>query len=93
MAGFHWALKSDGVLLLGKSESLGAHADMFTATDRKNKFFKKSAGAHVPLGMVEPAHEHGFHGKPPFAETRPASTWKEKLTGCSGSAQVMPAWW
>ena len=69
LAGFYWALKSHGVLLLGKSESLGAYAEMFTATDRKKKLFRKSAGAHVPLGMVQPAYEHGLHVKPALTET------------------------
>ena len=65
LAGFHWGLNSSGLLLLGKSESLGLHADLFTALDRKNKFFTKRVGAHVPM---QPAYERGFQGKPPLKE-------------------------
>lgn len=46
LASFHYALKSTGVLLLGKSESL-AFSDLFTLTDRKNKFFTKNTAATV----------------------------------------------
>jgi two-component system CheB/CheR fusion protein len=67
LAGFHWALKPTGILLLGKSESLGGHVDLFTATDRKNKLFRKSVGSHVPLGTAQPAYQ-AYAGKPPFKE-------------------------
>ena len=38
---FHYALKDEGVLFLGSSESLGEYADVFKVIDRKNKFFKR----------------------------------------------------
>ncbi|WNH07764.1 CheR family methyltransferase [Thalassobellus suaedae] len=38
---FHYALRDDGVLFLGNSESLGDYADAFEVIDRKNKFFKR----------------------------------------------------
>lgn len=64
LAGFHWALKGNGVLLLGKTESLGTHTDLFTATDRKNKFFRKSVGTHAPFGMTHPSYDQALPVKP-----------------------------
>jgi len=64
LASFHYGLRPNGILLLGKSESLGTYADLFVAKDRKNKFFKKSEGAHAPLTPVQTPYEHVSHGKP-----------------------------
>jgi two-component system CheB/CheR fusion protein len=38
---FHFALDSDGVLLLGKSEMLITHGDLFTPVDVKRRVFRK----------------------------------------------------
>ncbi len=38
---FHFALDDDGVLLLGKSEMLIAHTDLFTPVDLKTRVFRK----------------------------------------------------
>ncbi|MCM0020533.1 MAG: PAS domain-containing protein [Tagaea sp.] len=38
---FHRALKLGGLLLLGKSETLGPNAEMFDATDRRAKLFRR----------------------------------------------------
>jgi len=64
LASFHYGLRPNGVLLLGKSESLGLYANLFTTKDRKNKFFKKSVGAHVPIGLVQPVYGHAQPAKP-----------------------------
>ena len=37
---FHYALKPDGILFLGSSESIGAGADLFAAVDSKWKLYK-----------------------------------------------------
>jgi two-component system, chemotaxis family, CheB/CheR fusion protein len=37
----HYALKPDGYLMLGESESLGAFSEYFTPLDRKSKIFQK----------------------------------------------------
>ena len=39
MAGFHYALKPSGYLVLGKSETPMAYTDFFALEDRKNKIF------------------------------------------------------
>lgn len=36
----HYALKQDGILFLGKSESLGQSADLFVPLDKKEKIYK-----------------------------------------------------
>ena len=38
---FHFALRDDGVLMLGKSEMLIAHRDLFAAVDLKKRLFTK----------------------------------------------------
>ena len=47
---FHYALKPDGILFLGSSESLGELANIFEVIDRKNKIFrhKNVVTAKVP---------------------------------------------
>ena len=57
LASFHYALKDTGVLLLGKSESLGAFTDLFTIADRRNKFFTKNITARVPIEVIQATHE------------------------------------
>ncbi len=44
LASFRYALQEGGILLLGKSETLGGFPD-FRIADRKNKFFARVAGA------------------------------------------------
>jgi len=63
LSSFHYGLRSNGILMLGKSESLGSYADLFIAKDRKNKFFKKSEGAHVLISLVQAAYEHALPAK------------------------------
>ena len=50
---FHYALRDSGMLMLGRSESLGTFADLFTATDRRNKFFTRNVTARVPIALAE----------------------------------------
>ncbi len=45
----HYALKSNGYLMLGESESLGTFADYFAPVDRKNKIFQKKKAPAPPL--------------------------------------------
>ena len=43
---FHYALKPDGFLLLGVSESIGTFADLFSLTDNKFKIYEKKQVAN-----------------------------------------------
>ena len=47
---FHYALKPNGTLFLGKSESIGGHGDLFTLRDRKQKIYshREILGRHLP---------------------------------------------
>ena len=42
---FHYALKQDGFLLLGNSESIGEFVDLFAALDRKWKLYQRKGGS------------------------------------------------
>jgi two-component system CheB/CheR fusion protein len=57
LAFFHYALKPAGMLLLGRSESLGAFADSFAVIDRKNKFFAKNVGVGAPVEVAQAIYE------------------------------------
>jgi len=55
---FHYALKPDGMLFLGSSETVGAFADLFEAVEKKWKLFtRKPASAalhHTPHLQMQP---------------------------------------
>ena len=69
LGAFHYALRNHGVLVLGRTEGLTTYSDLFTADDRKNKFFSRNPSGHVSVGMLQPAPEHLTAGKP-AKETR-----------------------
>ncbi len=46
---FHYALNSPGFLVLGSSESIGDHLDLFDVTDRTNKIYAKRPTANRPI--------------------------------------------
>jgi two-component system CheB/CheR fusion protein len=45
IASFHYALREGGFLLVGKSEALTTHADLFVLADRKGHVYSKKASA------------------------------------------------
>src|SRR6185436_18319730 len=46
---FHYALKPEGFLLLGASETIGGFADLFSLMDKKAKFYSKKSTRTKPL--------------------------------------------
>jgi chemotaxis methyl-accepting protein methylase len=62
---FHYALKQDGLLVLGTSESVGNMAELFTPFDAKSRIFRRvdQKPTRMPLEFFAPA-----------AAKRPAST-------------------
>jgi two-component system CheB/CheR fusion protein len=42
---FHYALQDEGFLVLGHAESIGYHSDLFALMNKKNKVYRKTAGA------------------------------------------------
>jgi two-component system CheB/CheR fusion protein len=50
---FHYALKSEGFLVLGQAETVGAGAELFTLVDKRHKIYRKRPAdyaAHMPVG-------------------------------------------
>jgi two-component system CheB/CheR fusion protein len=59
---FHYALRPEGFLVLGTSESVGNAADLFSLVDKRHKFYaKKAVTAHLPSD---------FANAPPMQEER-----------------------
>jgi len=55
MAGFHYALKPTGYLILGKSESPAAALDRFQAVDREHKIYAPAANGSRSVHAASPA--------------------------------------
>ena len=57
---FHYALKPEGYLFLGASESVGTFTDLFAPVDKKQKIFAKKAAPtlafHLPVKNTGSAH-------------------------------------
>lgn len=59
---FHYGLNNEGILFLGKSESIGSFGDLFAIVDAKNKLFKRKNGTGIrPLKFAS------FHPSVPRA--------------------------
>lgn len=71
LLGFHYALNPTGVLLLGKSESLGAFMDLFSITDRRNKFFVRNSTSREHVEVFRPSREELPRAATSFAEMAP----------------------
>jgi two-component system CheB/CheR fusion protein len=55
MSVLHYALRNEGFLLLGESETLGPHGDLFATVDRKHKVYaKKPAPRRLPSSIAGP---------------------------------------
>jgi two-component system CheB/CheR fusion protein len=65
---FHYALKPDGFLLLGTSESIGGFAELFELVDKQHKIYRKKPGvSHLhfhPDAIVAPARTEPHPGMP-----------------------------
>ena len=64
MSVLHYALKPNGFLILGKSESISGFAELFAPVGRKYKIYSKKSSASRPEFDLLAAHP-----KHPFAET------------------------
>jgi two-component system CheB/CheR fusion protein len=53
---FHYALKLEGFLLLGKSEALSAYSDLFSLVEGKHKIYSKRAAPARHFFDVVPTH-------------------------------------
>lgn len=73
---FHYALKLDGFLFLGASESIGSFTNLFETVDKKHKLFSKKP---VPTPVLRIA----------FARHQPEAT-KETLVAKVGAQSLRP---
>jgi two-component system CheB/CheR fusion protein len=62
---FHYALKSDGCLLLGKTETLDSFAELFTPVDRKHRIYRRKSASAIPV--------NGFPARLPEPALAPSS--------------------
>jgi two-component system CheB/CheR fusion protein len=70
---FHYALRPDGYLLLGSSETVGNFGELFAAVDRKHKIYqKRSSPDRRPAIEYAPA-------TPPVERPQPVRAGKEVL--------------
>lgn len=84
---FHYALNDGGCLMLGKSETIGTSAQLFTILDKKFKFYsrKKNSG----LRTIPDLTSRISHPTMPDKNTTPNSTFKKippSLNGTIGMA-------
>ncbi|HEX9982586.1 MAG TPA: chemotaxis protein CheB [Thermoanaerobaculia bacterium] len=66
MSIFHYALRTDGYLLLGSSETIGNFNDLFGTIDRKHKVYRKKATqtrVTVDFDMTPPADRSEVQGR------------------------------
>lgn len=75
---FHYSLNLDGILFLGKSESIGQFGDLFSTTDSKNKIFQRKRGSSIHAVKFSAFKPQRLPGTPrevqmPVREQRPAS--------------------
>jgi two-component system CheB/CheR fusion protein len=62
IATFHFALRPEGYLILGHSESLRRFPDLFSAVDNQHKFYiRKSARSHMSIELIR----RGFASEQP----------------------------
>ncbi len=68
----HYALKPGGYLLLGRSETIGAFADLFAPADREQKIYaKKGTMSRLPAEMGVPLSPDPQHRPEPPERGRP----------------------
>jgi two-component system CheB/CheR fusion protein len=77
---FHYALKPNGILFLGSSETIGGFESLFTVIDRKWKLFMRTAESgtfpgleRFPCGLMKGITETRLDDEAPTITIRPAS--------------------
>lgn len=84
---FHYALKPEGYLFLGASESVGGFTDLFESADKKQKIYCKKlappSGSHLPIRKSTPdPRPTGDRTAAPFVrQTRPRVGAPEGFNG------------
>lgn len=70
---FHYALKPNGVLVLGASETIGQFGDLFSLLDKSHKIYSRKAALHrprfeFPVGQVSSHKAEGGKAFPPAGD-------------------------
>ena len=83
---FHYALNDGGCLMLGKSETIGTTAQLFTILDKKYKFYsrKKNSG----LRTIPDLTSHLSHTTMPDKNTTPTATFKKTPSSVNGTIGI-----
>jgi PAS domain S-box-containing protein len=80
---FHFALREEGYLLLGPSETVGQQADLFEAVSKKWRVYRRigpSRAEYVDFPILAGGERHGASRRVPSrAGTRPAGSSAEQL--------------
>jgi two-component system, chemotaxis family, CheB/CheR fusion protein len=69
----HYALRPEGFLWLGSSETVGLHRDLFDVIEQKYKIYRKKAGTRVPLvvkALAATMQPQPASDRPAFADSR-----------------------
>lgn len=65
VSAFHYALRPNGFLLLGASESLGASGELFEPVDKKVRIFRRKPGATATLPLPVSRRQQGARASMP----------------------------
>lgn len=57
---FHYSLSEDGFLMLGKSETIGAHTDIFTSYNNSEKIYRRKGPLGRFMSVSSPSREQIF---------------------------------
>jgi two-component system CheB/CheR fusion protein len=92
---FHYALKPDGILFLGTSETIGEFSDLFATLDRKAKLYLRKPEIHgmqsVPLGRFLPPMMQAASALPRAEGKKPVKLPLRELTEQALLQQIAPA--
>ncbi len=78
LATFHYALRENGLLLLGRSESIGKQTDLFAPFAEKNRIYSRKAGGGRPVPATAPWRDAtGPAGKGEMPPAAPAADFRK----------------
>lgn len=83
----HYALNDNGILFLGKSESIGSHIDLFSVLDKNEKIFKAQyTGVKEPPKLFNYSTTHKSYDEPKLKKYKnDEELLEEKIVDALGS--------
>jgi two-component system CheB/CheR fusion protein len=82
---FHYALRPGGILLLGGSEAVMRHADLFVPLDKKHRIFRRRDTPTLPLQFGT----GGLSGRPVLVTPRMREPMALRARAASGAGQLI----